>query len=125
MIKVDYDTGVARWSAFVKAEERDSYVVVRVLHPEPIAPEHRAAVMEYITRVNFGILVGNFELDLGDGELRFKTSLQLNGAELTDALLGGLFDVNNTLYPRYRRYLADGIAGTSTPEEAFLEAEGR
>ncbi len=125
VIKVNYNVGGVRWSAFVKAEEHDSYVVVRAVHPEPIAPEHRAAVMEFITRVNFGILVGNFELDLVDGELRFKTSLQLNGGELTDAMVGGLFDANNSLYPRYRRYLLDVIEGTSNPEEAFVEAEGR
>lgn len=30
--------------------------------------------MEFLTRANFGVVLGNFEFDLDDGEVRFKTS---------------------------------------------------
>jgi len=44
------------------------------------APAHRiAAVAEYITRANWGLSVGNWEIDLNDGETRFKTSLDAEG----------------------------------------------
>jgi hypothetical protein len=68
-----------------------------------VVPENRRAeVAEFITRANYGMRVGNFELDLGDGEVRFKVSIDFEGGELTTWML------RNSLYPAARtldRYL--------------------
>ncbi|AIA56533.1 type III secretion system chaperone family protein [Acidithiobacillus caldus] len=36
-----------------------------------------AMLMEFLTRANYGLPLGNFELDLADHELNFKNSVQL------------------------------------------------
>lgn len=47
-------------------------------------PEHaRASVAEFVTRANYAMRIGNFELDLDDGEVRFKSSLDFEGEALT------------------------------------------
>ena len=43
--------------------------------PINAAEEHRAAVAEYMLRVNYGLKLGAFELDFRDGEVRFKSTL--------------------------------------------------
>ena len=49
----------------------DHYVINHVVIPQK-AVRNVSAVMEYITRANFGLAMGNFELDLRDGEIRYK-----------------------------------------------------
>ena len=44
----------------------------------------RPALCETIARANYGLYLGNFEMDMGDGELRFKSSLPVNDAEPSD-----------------------------------------
>lgn len=62
--------------------------------PAFLVPEHRrSAVAEYLTRANYGLRIGNFELDMRDGETRYKSSLDFEGAGLSDQL------IRTTLYP--------------------------
>lgn len=85
-------------------------------------PEHaRMAVMEFITRANYGMRIGNFELDLSDGEVRYKTSLDFEGTSLEDAL------IRNLLYPAVQtldRYIPGIMAvGFGNREAATVIAE--
>jgi hypothetical protein len=47
----------------------------------------RHDVAEFIALANYGIIIGNFELDFEDGAVRFKTSIDFEDAKLTDALV--------------------------------------
>lgn len=76
-----------RWVCYAQAQEEHQRVTFYSVCPFNIPAEQRLAAAEFITRVNYGLIVGNFELDLDDGELRFKTSLDVKGATLTQALV--------------------------------------
>ena len=88
-----------------------------------VPSEVRPAVAEYITRANYGLRVGNFELDYSDGEVRFKSSVNFEGEELTFGML------RNALYPavhtldRYLPGLLRVSFGGATPLEAIEEIE--
>lgn len=96
------------------------YVIAPVKAPE----ELRAAVAEFITRANYGLRIGNFEMDFSDGELRFKSSLDFEGAELTPNL------IRNAIYPavqttdRYLPGLMGVIYGDKSAADAIAEIEG-
>ena len=65
------------------------YVIAPVKAPEEV----RAAVAEYITRANYGLRIGNFEMDYTDGEVRYKSSLDFEGGGTYGTL------IKNTIYP--------------------------
>jgi hypothetical protein len=65
------------------------YAICGISVPEP----RRLAMAEFITRANYGLQTGNFELDLSDGEVRFKSSLVFREINLTAQML------NNAIYP--------------------------
>lgn len=96
------------------------YVVAPIKAPAEV----RAAVGEYITRANFGLRIGNFELDYSDGEVRYKSSLDFEGQTLTPVL------IKNAIYPAvhtmdfYMPGLLAVMYGNRTPEEAIDEIEG-
>jgi hypothetical protein len=55
------------------------YVVAPAKAPEAA----RMAVAEFITRANYGLRIGNFEMDFSDGEVRYKSSIDFEGDVLT------------------------------------------
>jgi hypothetical protein len=61
--------------------------------PFNIPEELRPVAAEFITRANYGLRVGNFELDFEDGEVRFKNSIDFEKVSLVPQL------IKNTLYP--------------------------
>src|SRR6266446_7669451 len=40
-----------------------------------LTPEKREEALRVITRANWNLLIGNFEMDLDDGHLRFRSSV--------------------------------------------------
>lgn len=95
------------------------YVIASVKAP----PEQRTAVAEFITRANFGLRIGNFELDYGDGEVRYKSSIDFEGQPLTKRL------IKNAVYPavqtmdRYVPGLMQVLYGNVSPETAIAQIE--
>ena len=97
------------------------YAMAPVKTPE----ERRHAVAEFITRANYGLRIGNFEMDYSDGEVRYKSSLDFEDAFLTTNL------IRNAIYPAVRtldRYLGGllkVIYGESDPAELIAEIEDK
>lgn len=95
------------------------YSVAPLRAPKVLA----AAVAEYLTRANWGLILGNFELDFNDGEVRYKTSIQLNGTAMTAELLHPLIYGNVAVMDRYLPGLQAVISLTQTPAEAIRAIE--
>jgi hypothetical protein len=55
-----------------------------------IPGEYRQAVSEYLMRVNLELPVGNFEMNMDSGEVRFKTSVETPNGELSVAMVRGM-----------------------------------
>ena len=56
--------------------------------PSYVTIEHRPEMLNLLSRINYRLMIGNFEMDPSDGELNFKTSLDLAGVNYD----GKLFD---------------------------------
>lgn len=95
------------------------YVVAPVKAPAAVRP----AVAEYVTRANYGLRIGNFELNYGDGEVRYKSSIDFEGVALSPPL------IRHVIYPavqtmdRYLPGLLRVIYGDVPPTEAIGTVE--
>lgn len=85
--------------------------------------DSRAAVAEFITRANYGLGHGNFEMDYRDGEIRYKTTMYCGDQIPTFDQIKFLFYANIMTLDRYGNALAKVLFGMATPEEAIQEAE--
>jgi hypothetical protein len=63
-----------RVDTFVDIRPENKQVLIFTLFPTNIPTNQRNRVSEFITRANKGLIIGNFELDMEDGELRYKAS---------------------------------------------------
>ncbi|MCX7010992.1 MAG: YbjN domain-containing protein [Candidatus Sumerlaeota bacterium] len=113
-----------QWEVLVRARQ-DMERLTILSHLPFSAPEtKRGAMAELICRANFGLVIGNFKLDMNDGEIRYKTSLALNGEPLHARLLGPVFDMNFGTMDRYIPAILKVMYGNSSPAEAIAEIEG-
>ena len=91
--------------------------------PMRVPPELRPAFAETIVRANYGLLLGNFEMDFADGEVRFKSSVDVEGGELVPAMvhnmIGTALATCDEYYPAFVRVLYAG----ARPEEAIAAVE--
>ncbi|MCA9695677.1 MAG: YbjN domain-containing protein [Myxococcales bacterium] len=89
------------WNCVGQTSEETQQFVFYSIVPEEIAEDHRAQVMEFITRINYGLAIGNFEMDLADGEVRFKTSIDVEGTEFSVELWRHVVYLNVTTMNTY------------------------
>ncbi len=86
--------------------------------------ERRAEVAEFITRANYGMLLGNFELDYDSGEVRYKTSVDVEDDRLSAALVRQVVIPNVMMMDRYLPGLIKVIKGTTSATGGIAEVEG-
>ena len=112
-----------QWMCFAQAREELRQFIFYSVSPFNVPPDKRPALAEYITRANYGLIIGNFELDIEDGELRYKTSLDVETADLTPGLIRPLVYANVITLDRYLPGALAILYGNTLPEEAITRAE--
>ena len=88
-----------------------------------VVPDNRrAAVGELCNRANFGLAVGNFELDHDGGEVRFRTSLDATEAGADAELVRNVVVANVLTFDQYLPAIEAVLAGTD-PADAVEDVE--
>jgi len=82
-----------------------------------------AQVCEYLTRANYGLSLGNFELDHSDGEIRYKVAWNVVDGMVGDDAIDDLVDLPIAMFNRYGDGLLMVEMGMMTPEDAISKAE--
>jgi hypothetical protein len=111
------------WVAFFEIRDEDDQLLVYSILPCDVPEGRRTEAALYLTRANFGLAIGNFELDLDDGEVRYKTSIDLEGAQIVEPLVDHLFLANVVTVDRYLSGLRAVIEGDEA-KAAVAAAEG-
>ena len=111
------------WGCLAVAIEEADQVMFYSVRLQPVPEERRPAAMEFITRANYGMHVGNFEIDLDDGEVRFKTAMDVEDTDVSPTLCRNLVEVNLAVMGRYLQGL-DAVADEGgSPEEVLAAIE--
>jgi len=87
----------------VYATSAEAMEVMRfyTVYPVKVPEARRIAAMEFVTRANYGLLMGNFEFDLSDGEIRYKTAMDVEGVILSDTAICNLITCGVSMADRY------------------------
>lgn len=78
---------------------------------------------EFVCRANYGIKNGNFELDMDDGELRFKCYVDCDGIVPTTEIVKSSIYCPATMFDHYGDGIVDIIFGGITGKEAVERCE--
>lgn len=122
-VKLRFSGDNGTWKCIGRVREEDEQLLIYSLAPLKAPPEKRPAIAELLTRANYGMVIGNFEMDYSDGEIRYKTSIDVEGSQLDNALIKQLLYTNLLMMDKYLPAIEAVIAGTQTPEEAIALVE--
>ena len=107
---------------FSKEDER--LAVCYTTMPLTIRPGQRPVVAEYLSRANSKLLVGNFEIDYESGDVRFRTSVDVEGGVITTKMAKHLLFNNLAWVEEYAKGLIGVLYRDLTPAQAIAELEG-
>jgi hypothetical protein len=108
-----------RWNCFALANETQQRFLFYSVCPLEIPLIHRIAISEFLTYANYGISIGNFELDLAAGEIRYKTSIDVEGDRLSFALIKNLVYTNVMMMDKYLPGIMSVIHDDVAPKQAI------
>jgi hypothetical protein len=111
------------WACVAQAREREERLCIYSVLPISVPLELVPEAAEFLTRANFGLLVGSFEMDWDDGEVRFKTGFDVEGTELTPQLIRPCVYTNVLTTDRYLPGLLQLVVGTASPAQAVAAVE--
>ena len=97
------------------------YVNIGALSP----PQRRDEVVHFIALVNWGLSVGNFEMDYGEGFVRFKASVDFTNTELSEALIRNTILAAMSAIEVYVEPLMDVLGRNKSAQEAFADAKAK
>ncbi|MBW4507273.1 MAG: YbjN domain-containing protein [Scytonematopsis contorta HA4267-MV1] len=115
----------AQWTCYAKAREEQQQFVFYSICPVIVPETKRVAIAEFITRANSGMIIGNFELDFTDGEICYKTSVDVEGSTLTFPLIKRLVYANVMVMDEYLPGILSVINDDTFPIDAIAKIENR
>lgn len=79
MVRAGYRGEHGTWVCYAWADEENQLFIFHSLMGLNIPPHYRSAVAEYLVRVNYQLVIGNFDMDIDTGNVRFRTAIELIG----------------------------------------------
>ncbi len=126
ILRLPFQGKGGRWNCY--AQIRVTRDVEQILFysvlPLNVPADKLSAIAEFITRANYGMALGNFELDFNDGEVRYKTSIDVTDTEITGNLLRPLIYTNVLMMDKYMSGLMAVVYADMSPAEAVKQIEG-
>lgn len=89
-----------------------------------VEEKQRREVAEYLTRANYGLPCGNFEMDMADGEVRYKVYVDCDHTTPSSQIIEHSLDIPIIMFQRYGDELLKVMFGMESAEEAIKIVEG-
>jgi hypothetical protein len=111
------------WYVDVLWHDDVEQLVIHSTAPKPIPEDRTAAVAGYLTFVNYGLPIGNFELSPLTGSVRVKTGLAVGANDLTEDIVARQVYANVMTMDRYLPGIVQVVWGTD-PADAYTAIDG-
>ena len=125
--KTGFEGKNGQFTCYAQEREEQQQIVFYSIFPVRVPENKLMEMAEFITRANYGMIIGNFELDFSDGEIRYKTSVDVEDVDLADPLVRHLIYANvltmDKYFPGLMRVLYAGIAPADAVEEVESSGE--
>ena len=111
------------WLSYAQAQNDKQRFMFYSIMETKVPPEKRQAVAEFLTRANYGLVIGNFEMDFSDGEVRYKTSVDVEGGQLTSTMIRTMVYTNVLMMDKYLPGIMKVVYAGASPADAVAEVE--
>ena len=103
----------------------DSYTVYAIspVSGDPEDPLTMSAIADFVCRANYGLRNGNFEVDMTDGEIRYKVFVECDGIVPSREIIRGSIIIPAMMFERYSPGLLDVIFKGVSAADAIAKCE--
>ena len=132
-VESEVDTGLilksggksGQWNCYARVNEEEGQFIFYSYAPVSVPESNYTSVTEYITRANFGLIIGDFELNFITGTIQYKTSIDMKGEEskLSSTLIRHLVYTNVVTMDKYLPGFNLILESKATPEQAITYIE--
>ncbi|MFW5720070.1 MAG: YbjN domain-containing protein [Candidatus Dojkabacteria bacterium] len=113
------------WECYMRYKELQQRVIFYSVCPINATEKSLDQVTEFVIRVNDGLIIGNFELHLESGLIRFKTSVDVDGVNKDfKNILRNLAYANVMIMDLYMPGIMLVISRAASAKEAIEKIEG-
>ncbi len=123
VIRAGYRGERGTWVCYARVDEENRRFLFHALMGLNIPVQYRAAVAEYLIRVNYLLPLGNFEMDMDSGEVRFRAGCETPGGELSVAMVRSMVYAGIRSMDHYFPGVLAVVHGGLSPEAALARAE--
>lgn len=114
-----------RYDFFALIGENSNSLCVYAILPMQSPENKLMEVAEFLHRANYGMIIGNFELDFRDGEVRYKVSVDFEEDAPNPDHINHMIDCGLAMADRYIPGIGAVVFGGRSVEEAIEMVEGR
>ncbi len=111
------------WMSYAQAQDDKQRFIFYSILETKVPADKRQAVAEFLTRANYGLVIGNFEMDFSDGEVRYKTSVDVEGTQLAQSMIRVLVYTNVLMMDKYLPGVMQVIYSNTSPADAVAAVE--
>lgn len=123
VLRTNFQGESGQWACFAQTRDEQNQFVFYSVCPLTVPEDKRAVMADFLTRANYGMILGNFEMDFDDGEVRYKTSIDSNGDDLTPTFIRPLIYANVLMMDKYLPGVMAVTYGNIGPVEAIADIE--
>ena len=120
-INMGLDCKLKKCRLLVFTSERDIQSIA--VCPLNASQDSYADVVEFLTRANYGLKLGNFEFDYSDGEIRYQSILSCVEGVPNMRDVERVVDVPILMMERYGNGLVKNLMGFGNPKQDIEEIE--
>ncbi len=102
------------------APDSEQFVIYINFGPS-VPPERLDEIARFLIRANWGLMIGNFEMDYSDGHVRFKSSVNFRGTDLSEALIRNAILSAMNAVEHYADGLMEVLSGRKDATEALKD----
>ena len=113
----------SNYTCYALADDENKIFQFYSTSPVKIPKKKYLQMAEFLTRANYRLILGNFEMDFRDGEVRYKTSIYAGENELDYPIIKRMVYSNLSTIDDYFPTIMKVIYGGMSAEEAINEIE--
>lgn len=87
--------------------------------------EHREELSKLITMINYGLVMGNFEMDFEDGEIRYKVATNCKDCIPSQAVIEDSIMIPAVMFDQFGDAILDVMFGVKNAEQAYKDVEDK
>jgi hypothetical protein len=111
------------WKIVISPSDEDEVCLMLSVFPQRCPEHRRAACAELLTRINYGMLVGCFEMDFENGKINFKTSHPFAQGQFDTELLAKVVSFNLNRMDKFLPAIMSVIYAGTFPAKALAQLQ--